>query len=74
MDNKEIVINKLALQRLRSLYNLQRDYGHRYIDNDDYYYKMLWEKVKIEYDATLELIVMIYDISEEELLKIVQAR
>lgn len=74
MDNKEIVINKLALQRLLSLYNLQREYGHRYIDNDSYYYKMLWEKVKIEYDATLELIVMIYDISEEELLEIVQAR
>jgi hypothetical protein len=74
MGDRTIDINDFALNRLRSLYAMQRDYGHRYIDNNDYYYELLWKQAKIEYDAIFELIMNMYEIDETELLKIVQAR
>ena len=46
MGDRTIDINDFALNRLRSLYAIQRDYAHRYIDNNDYYYELLWKQVK----------------------------
>lgn len=74
MGDRTIDINDFALNRLRSLYAIQRDYAHRYIDNNDYYYELLWKQVKIEYDAIFDLIMNMYEIDEAELLEIVQAR